>query len=85
MTFAERLSELRKKAGKMSEATLAESSGVPFTAIREYAMGRRKPTFETVVKLAAALNVDCTAFADCEFPHVKRSAAKRKTKRPPVD
>jgi transcriptional regulator with XRE-family HTH domain len=64
MTFPERLRALRDSAG-LSEAKLAEASGVSFAAIHEYGMGRRKPSFEAVVKLARALGVDCTAFADC--------------------
>src|SRR5258707_9904659 len=65
MTFAERLRDLRDKAG-LSEAALAKKSGVPFGTIHFYGLGRRKPTFSAVVKVAAALGVTCAAFTDCE-------------------
>jgi transcriptional regulator with XRE-family HTH domain len=76
MTFADKLKELREKAGGVSEAALAEKSGVPFATIRNYAMGRRSPSFEAVLRLAAALGVTCEAFAGCEFPYeAQRSSA----------
>lgn len=65
MTFAERLRQLRDEAG-LSEAKLAELSGVSFASVHEYGLGRRKPSLAAAVKLARALGVDCTAFADCE-------------------
>lgn len=65
MTFAERLRELRDAKG-LSEAKLAEASGLPFGTVHVYALGRRKPSFAAVLKLARALGVDCTAFADCD-------------------
>jgi transcriptional regulator with XRE-family HTH domain len=65
MTFAEKLRELRDAKG-LSEAKLAEASGVAFGALHFYGLGRRKPSFANVVKLARALGVDCTAFADCD-------------------
>ena len=64
MTFAEKLRELRDAKG-LSEAKLAEASGIPFGTVHVYAIGRRKPSFSAVVKLAKALGVDCTAFAEC--------------------
>ena len=65
MTFPEKLRELRDKAG-LSEAKLANASGVSFGAVHEYGLGRRKPSFGAVVKLARALKTTCEAFADCE-------------------
>jgi len=65
MTFAERLRELRDALG-LSEAKLAKASGVSFASIHEYGMGRRKPSFAAVVKIARALGVTCEAFADCK-------------------
>lgn len=65
MTFAQRLRELRDKAG-LSEAKLAKASGVSFASVHEYGSGRRHPSFLAVVKLAKALGVTCEAFADCE-------------------
>jgi transcriptional regulator with XRE-family HTH domain len=65
MTFAEKLRELRGKAG-LSEAKLAELSGVSFGAVHNYGLGIRKPTLAAAVKLARALGTTCEAFADCE-------------------
>ena len=65
MNFAEKLRELRDRAG-LSEAKLAELSGVSFGAVHNYGLGLRTPTFPAVVKLARALGVTCQVFADCE-------------------
>jgi transcriptional regulator with XRE-family HTH domain len=65
MTFAEKLRQLRQTAG-LSEAGLAERSGVSFGAIHNYGLGLRKPTFSCVLRLARALGVTCQAFAECE-------------------
>jgi transcriptional regulator with XRE-family HTH domain len=65
MKFAEKMRELRDAMG-LSEAKLADASGVPFGTIHEYGLGRRKPSFAAVVKIAKALGVECSAFADCE-------------------
>ena len=65
MTFAEKLRELRDAAG-LSEAKLAEGSGVSFSSIHDYGLGRRKPSFAAVVKIAKPLGVTCEAFAECE-------------------
>ena len=68
MTFAEKLRELRDKAG-LSEAKLAKASGVSFGAIHKYGTDGeegRRPSFEAVVKIARALGTTCEAFAECE-------------------
>jgi transcriptional regulator with XRE-family HTH domain len=65
MTFAEKLREMRDAKG-LSEARLAEISGVPFGTIHEYGLGRRKPSLAAAVKLARALGYDCSAFSECE-------------------
>jgi transcriptional regulator with XRE-family HTH domain len=64
MTFGERLKELRE-AADLSEAKLADMSGVPFGTVHGYGLDTRKPTFENVVKLARALGVSVEAFAGC--------------------
>jgi hypothetical protein len=53
---------------------LARKSGVAFGALHFYGMGKRKPSFAAVVKLAAALGVTCEAFADCD--DVRREEAR---------
>ena len=64
MTFAEKLRQLRQTAG-LSEAGLAERSGVSFGAIHNYCLGLRRPTFSAVLRIARALGVTCEAFAAC--------------------
>jgi putative transcriptional regulator len=65
MTFAEKLRELREAKG-LTEAQLAEASGVTYGSIHAYGLGRRKPSFHAVVKIARALGVTCEAFANCD-------------------
>jgi transcriptional regulator with XRE-family HTH domain len=65
MTFADKLWALRGGAG-LTEAALAEKSGVPLGTIRFYAMSRRLPTLAAAVALANALGVSCAAFAQCD-------------------
>jgi len=55
------------------------------TAGHEYGLGRRRPSFSAVVKLAKALGVTCEAFAECdniagdeeEKPAPKKSKGKK--------
>jgi transcriptional regulator with XRE-family HTH domain len=79
MTFAEKLRELRDAAG-LSEAKLAAAAGLPFGTVHTYALGLRKPSFAAVVKIAKALGVDCTAFAECE--DVTGEEEEKPTKKP---
>jgi transcriptional regulator with XRE-family HTH domain len=90
MTFAEKLRELRDARG-LSEARLADASGLPLATLHNYGLGRRKPSLAAAVKLARALGVDCTAFADCEdvtgeepaAPTHKSSKDRAKPEAPP--
>jgi transcriptional regulator with XRE-family HTH domain len=79
-TFGERLKALRDARG-VSEAKLAAASSVTFGAIHDYGLGRRKPSFAAVVKIATALGVTCEAFADCEDVQQDRPAPKRRSAR----
>jgi transcriptional regulator with XRE-family HTH domain len=64
-TFAERLKQVRQAAG-LSQSELATKASVPLGTLREYEQGRRAdPGFHAMMRLAKALGVDCTAFADC--------------------
>jgi len=63
MKFHERLRELK---GDMSEAALSKASGLPYATIHNYILGRRRPLFGAVVKLAAALGTTCEAFSGCD-------------------
>lgn len=93
MRFAERLRQLRTEAG-LSEAKLADKSGVSFGAIHNYGLGNRLPTFAAVVKIATALGVTCEAFAECDdivgeevgqpAPPVQKPAAPPGRPRKPV-
>jgi transcriptional regulator with XRE-family HTH domain len=60
--FGARLKELRVKAG-MSQAQLAEKAGMNLFGVAKLEQGQREPGWGTVLKLAAALGVDCTAFS----------------------
>jgi transcriptional regulator with XRE-family HTH domain len=52
-TFGEKLKELRTVAG-LSQAGLADASGVPIGTIRDYEQGKRDPLLSTAQKLAGA-------------------------------
>ena len=65
MTFRAELRRLRVAAGLTQEA-LAQKANTSVGNVRNYEQGIRLPTFPLVVKLAAALGVDCSAFATCE-------------------
>lgn len=80
MRFQDKLRELREAKG-LSEAKLAELSGVPFGTLHNYGLGIRKPTFAAVVRLARALGTTCEAFAQCDgvaddSPAVHRTGRK---------
>ena len=59
--FAERLRELRHGKG-LSQPDLSERSGVAVSTIRQFEYGRREPTYGTLVKLAAGLEVSLAEF-----------------------
>ena len=71
--FATALKRLREEAG-LSQAALAERAGVNVFGIAKIEQGLREPNWATVLRLAAALEVECTAF--CERGE-KRDGAKR--------
>ena len=78
--FADRLRELREQAG-MSRKDLAAKAGFRSEAgIRDLEQGVRKPTWETVLALAKALEVECTAFtvpASADLPPAKAGRPKK--------
>lgn len=59
--FAGRLRELREEAG-LSRKDLAGRAGLSEGGIRDLEQGHRRPSWETVLALTAALGVDCHAF-----------------------
>jgi transcriptional regulator with XRE-family HTH domain len=64
MTFAEKLKQLREKAG-LTQAALARASGRSLGAVRDYEQGNREPTLKAAVKLSEALGVSVEVFAGC--------------------
>jgi transcriptional regulator with XRE-family HTH domain len=66
-TFAERLRDLRKRAG-LTQAQLATASGVPLGSIRNYEQGQREPYWDVAFRLVGALGVSVDSFADCVDP-----------------
>ncbi len=59
--FAARLRALRAEAG-LTQQELADRSGLKLGAIRALEQGANGPTWASVLALAKALGVDCTAF-----------------------
>jgi transcriptional regulator with XRE-family HTH domain len=80
MTFGQKLRQLREAAG-LSEAKLAEASGVPFGTLHNYGQGIRKPTLAAALKLARALRVSTDVFAACDDLEEGRSSSPAKGKR----
>lgn len=85
MRLSEKLKTLREAAGLTQEA-LSRSADMPVGNVRNYEQGIRVPSFQSVVKLARALGVDCTAFSGCddivgEVESEKPAASKRRGKK----
>jgi len=64
MTFGQRLRELREAAG-LTQAQLAEKSGVPVGTIRDYEQVKRAPLLTTAIVLAKSLGESLEVFEDC--------------------
>jgi transcriptional regulator with XRE-family HTH domain len=58
--FAARLRELREKAG-LTQAQLAQRSGLHLSAVTRFEQGLREPSLESAASLAGALGVTCDA------------------------
>ncbi len=65
MQFKDELRRLRE-AAQLTQESLAQKAGTSIGNVRNYEQGLRLPSFPIVVKLATALGVTCTAFAECE-------------------
>ena len=71
---------VKEQAG-LSQKALAEEAGLVTHAIGHLEQGLRKPTWETVLALAPALGVSCSAFENDRRPGTGRDAeAEGKTK-----
>jgi len=77
MLLSDELKRLRDSAG-LTQESLAQKAGMSVGNVRNYEQGIRLPSFPAVVKLCAALGVDCTAFAKCE--DVKKELAQKPAK-----
>jgi transcriptional regulator with XRE-family HTH domain len=80
-TFAGRLEALREAAG-LSQYRLAQLAGLSKQNISRLELGYSEPSFETVLRLAAALRVEVMSFAyplpPMDPPPVKRAGRPRK-------
>jgi transcriptional regulator with XRE-family HTH domain len=74
--FAARLKALREAKG-MSQQQLADAAGLNVGGVTKIEQGQREPGWSTVLKLAAALDVDCTAFTAAEEPAPKKGGKKK--------
>jgi transcriptional regulator with XRE-family HTH domain len=63
MAFRETLQQLREKAG-LSQAGLAQKSGVPVRTIQNWEIGHRVPRAESFMALAKALEVPVETLLD---------------------
>jgi transcriptional regulator with XRE-family HTH domain len=85
-SFAETLKSLRESRG-MTQQQLATVTSMNVFGVAKLEQGLTSPTWKTVMKLAKALGVDCTAFANCsdlmtdELEPVKPAAKKPPAKK----
>jgi transcriptional regulator with XRE-family HTH domain len=77
MTFAQKLKQLRDRAG-MSQEALARAAGMSVGNVHNYEQGIREPRWRAVVLLARALGVDSRAFEECVDAEEPAPAKKRK-------
>lgn len=77
--FGAKLKELRT-AAELTQAALADVSGVPLPTIRDYEQGKREPLLTTAQKLAHALGHNLSVFDDVR-PGVKGKRRKPRPKR----
>jgi DNA-binding XRE family transcriptional regulator len=63
--FGDRLRELRDRAG-LTQQQLARKAIVALATLRGLERRQRRPSWNSVVKLARALGVSADAFADCD-------------------
>jgi len=59
--FAGRLRELREKAG-LTQEQLGEKAGLTRGGVAQLEIGRRAPSWDTVLAICSALGVSCEAF-----------------------
>lgn len=83
MRFAERLKELRERAG-MTQAQLAKACEIPLGTLRDYEQGTRRsdPSLRIAAKLATTLGVSLDLFAECVSVEAEARRSKPKKPRP---
>jgi transcriptional regulator with XRE-family HTH domain len=81
MTFGEKLKELRA-AGGLTQAQLAEASGVPLGTVRDYEQNKRDPLLSTAQRLARGLGVSLDIFPPLEDGRDEEPVKQRRG-RPP--
>jgi transcriptional regulator with XRE-family HTH domain len=81
-TFAQKLQQSRTHAG-LTQAGLAEQSGLGLGTIRDYEQGNREPSLRSAVMLAKALGVSVETLADSGGSGTKPAAPKKGPGRPP--
>ena len=79
MSFQARLKELRE-AANFTQDELAERAGMSRAGIAQLEIGRRRPAWETLQKLATALGVSIEAFAKDAGPEKKPRRGRPKKK-----
>jgi transcriptional regulator with XRE-family HTH domain len=82
MSFGDTLKDLRERLA-VTQAALAETSGVPLGTVRDYEQGRREPLLSTAQKLAKALGVSLDQFPaiDPAAPSKRRKDTGRRPRR----
>ncbi len=75
--FAVKLKALRLASG-LTQQQLAKRAGIHLGGLFKIEQGLRQPSWETVQRLANALGVDYSAFAD---PNLKMPAAEQAARR----
>jgi transcriptional regulator with XRE-family HTH domain len=81
VTFAQKLQQSRTHTG-LTQAQLAERSGLGLGTIRDYEQGNREPSLRSAAMLAKALGVSVEMFADSGNPKTKTTAATKGPGRP---
>jgi len=77
MTFAERLRQLRNKAG-LSQEALAVKAAMSVGTIRNYEQSVREPLWDSLFQLCRGLGVSCEEFANCTSMKAPQPTRRKK-------
>jgi transcriptional regulator with XRE-family HTH domain len=80
--FAGRLRELRERAG-WTQQQIADASGLTLNGVAQIERGVRSPSWEVVVALCEALDVECCEFLKEPKPQEPRKAGRPFKNKPP--